>query len=105
MLQRYKTKFSFWSTVKPDKKLENHHENLESLLKQCQEKNLKLNKKKVKFQMTDVKFKGQILTADGLKMTAIRDIQTPKNVTEIVAAKPLQDLTCEKNRWQRAKVI
>ena len=39
------------------------------------------------------------------KMTAIRDIQTPKNVTEIVAAKPLQDLTCEKNRWQRAKVI
>ena len=68
--------------------LENHDENLEILLKQCRKKNLKLNKTKVKFRMTEVKFMGQILTADGLKpdeskVTAIRNIQTPKNVTEI----------------------
>ena len=47
--------------------LENHDENLENLLKRCREKNLKLNKKKAKFRMTDVKFMGQILTADSLK--------------------------------------
>ena len=47
--------------------LKNHDENLENLLKQCREKNLKLNKKKAKFRMTEVKFMGQILTADGLK--------------------------------------
>ena len=46
--------------------LENHDENLENLLKQCQKKNLRLNKK-AEFQMTEVKFKGQILTANGLK--------------------------------------
>ena len=68
--------------------LENHDENLEILLKQCRKKNPKLNKTKVKFRMTEVKFMGQILTADGLKpdeskVTAIRNIQTPKNVTEI----------------------
>ena len=73
--------------------------------------------------MTDVKFMGQILTADGLKpdelkVTAIRNIQTLKNVTEIQqflgcvnylarflpkasdTAKLLRDLTWEKNQWQ-----
>ena len=61
--------------------LENHNKNLENLLKQCWEKNLKLNMKKVKFQMTEVKFMGQILSADGMKpdeskVTAIRNSQT-----------------------------
>ena len=125
VLKRYTTIFSIWSTVKPDKKLENHRE---SLLKRCREKNLKLNKKKAKFRMTEVKFMEQILTADGFrpaesKVTAIRNIQIPKNVAEIQrslgcanclarflpkvsdTAKPLRDLTCEKNQWQKAKAI
>ena len=103
--------------------LENYDENLEILLKQCREKNLKLNKAKAKFRMTKVKFMKQILTADGLKpdeskVTAIRNIQTPKNVAEIQrflgcvnyltrflpkvsdTAKPLRHLKCEKNQWQ-----
>ena len=103
--------------------LENHYESLENLLKGCREKNLKLNKKKAKFRMTEMKFMGQILTADGLKpdeskVTTIRNIQIPKNVSEIHrflgcvnylakflpkvsdTVKPLRDLTCEKNQWQ-----
>ena len=66
---------------------------------------------------------GQILTADGLKpdeskVTAIRNIQTPKNVAEIQrflgcvnylakflpkisdTVKPLRDLICKKNQGQ-----
>ena len=43
--------------------LENHDKNLENLLKRCRENNIKLNKKKAKFQMTEVKFMGQILRA------------------------------------------
>ena len=97
--------------------LENHDENLENLLKRFREKNLKLNKKKAKFRMTEVKFMRQILTADGLKpdeskVTAIRNIQTPKNVAEMQrflgyanylakflpkvsdTAKPLRNLIC-----------
>ena len=101
--------------------LENHNKNLENLLKQCWEKNLKLNMKKVKFQMTEVKFMGQILSADGmkpdeLKVTAIRNSQTLKYVAEIYrflgcvnylaeflpnildTVKPLQDLTCNRKK-------
>ena len=78
--------------------------------------------------MTEVKFMEQILAADGFspaesKVTAIRKIQILKNVAEIQrslgcvnclarflpkvldAAKPLRDLTCEKNKWPKAKVI
>ena len=56
---------------------------LGEFIKMMSEKNLKLNKKKAKFRMTEVNYMGQILTADGLKpdelkMTAIWNIQTPK---------------------------
>ena len=49
---------------------------LGEFIKMMSEKNLKLNKKKAKFRMTEVNYMGQILTADGLKpdelkMTAI----------------------------------
>ena len=72
--------------------------------------------------MTEVRFMGQILTddclkSDELKVTAIRSIQTPKNVAEIqhflgcvnYLAKflpkvsdttKLRDLTSQKNQWQ-----
>ena len=73
--------------------------------------------------MTEVKFLRQILTADSLKpdeskVTAIINVQTPKNVAEIQrflgcvnylakflpkvsdTVKPLRDLICEKNQWQ-----
>ena len=73
--------------------------------------------------MTEVRFMGQILTddclkSDELKVTAIRSIQTPKNVAEIQqflgcvnylakflpkvsdTTKLLQDLTSQKNQWQ-----
>ena len=72
--------------------------------------------------MTEVRFMGQILTddclkSDELKVTAIRSIQTPKNVAEIQHflgcvnyltkflpkvsdTTKLRDLTSQKNQWQ-----
>ena len=67
--------------------------------------------------MTEMKFMGQILTADGFKPDESR-VMKPKNVAEIQrflacvnylarllpkvsdTVKPLRDLTCEKNQWR-----
>ena len=67
--------------------------------------------------MTEVKFMGQILTADSLKPDESR-VMKPKNVAEIQrflgcvnylarllpkvsdTVKPLRDLTCKKNQWR-----
>ena len=42
--------------------IRNHNDNLRNLMKRCQNKNLKLNKKKAKLALTEVKFIGHLIT-------------------------------------------
>jgi hypothetical protein len=44
----------------------NHDQNLVRLLERCRERNLKLNKSKLRFKQQSVKYNGHILTAEGM---------------------------------------
>ena len=51
----------------------------------CSEKNIKLNKDKIKLRLEEVKYMGHVLTRDGLKVDpeksrAINEMPAPTNV-------------------------
>ena len=48
--------------------IQDHDKHLEAFLNQCEERNLKLNDKKIKLRLTEVPFIGHVATADGLSV-------------------------------------
>ena len=55
-----------------------------ALMERCHQKNIKLNPTKLQFKLTEVKFMGNIITANGMKadpdkITAITTMPTPRN--------------------------
>ena len=62
-----------------------HNRNLEALLTRCHERNIALNRDKLKLQRKEVSFKGHILTGNGVKMDpdkakAVQDRPRPEDV-------------------------
>jgi len=47
--------------------LQDHDRNLLQLMQRCKEKNIKLNKEKVKLRSKEVPFMGHVITSEGLK--------------------------------------
>lgn len=99
-----------------------HDDHLEVFLQRCDEKNLKLNDKKIKLRMQEVPFIGHIATADGLsvdphKVQAIMEMPEPEDVAAIQRllglaqylnkflphlsdiTKPLRELTQRDTEW------
>ena len=58
--------------------LEQHDVRLRQVLDRCRESNLKLNKEKCHFRVSEVNYVGHVLSADGVK-------SDPKKVEGIVA--------------------
>ena len=61
-----------------------YDENLEKLMKKCQEKSSKLNKDKVRLRKTEIQYMGHFITAQGIrpdprKVDAINQLKTPRN--------------------------
>lgn len=57
-------------------------------MQRCREKNLKLNKQKLKFKMKEVSFMGHLITEAGLKpdpakIKAVRDMQNPSDAARV----------------------
>ena len=100
----------------------NHDDHLEVFLQRCDEKNLKLNVKKLKLRMQEVPFIGHIATAEGLsvdphKVQAIMEMPQPEDVAAIQRllglaqyvsmflphlsdiTKPLRELTQKDTEW------
>ena len=51
----------------------------------CKERNLKLNRSKIKFKQNSVKFLGHVVTSERVKpdpekIQAIQDMKTPENI-------------------------
>ena len=68
--------------------LEKHNENLEKVLKRCEEKNLRLNPAKVKLAQKEVEYVGQVLTGEGVKISqekvkAILDMPQPQTINNV----------------------
>ncbi len=66
----------------------NHDQNLVRLLERCRERNLKLNKSKLRFKQQSVKYNGHILTAEGMlpdpvKVEAITGMPRPRDKAEV----------------------
>ena len=66
----------------------NHDNAIESLLKRCRERGLKLNEKKMKFKLDQVTYMGHIFCKDGIKpdpekVKAILEMPHPDNVTSV----------------------
>ena len=66
-----------------------HNQNLRNVLQRCRERGLKLNRSKVKIALSSVPFFGHVLTDQGVmpdpnKVSAIAEIQTPKNKKELM---------------------
>ena len=103
--------------------MEEHDETLQKVLQRARERKIKFNKKKMKFRITEVKYIGDVITADGLKpndskIKAICDFKTPANKQDVMRllgmvnylgkyipnmatiTKPLRDLLKENIVWQ-----
>ncbi|XP_048747335.2 uncharacterized protein K02A2.6-like [Ostrea edulis] len=70
------------------KSVQQHNERLERVLKAVRHEKIKLNKKKCKIQMNEVKYMGHIFGEDGLKtcndrIKAISEFPEPTNVKEL----------------------
>lgn len=68
--------------------IQDHDRNLTAVLQRARDVGLKLNKDKFKLRQTEVKYMGNILTADGIrpdpdKVTAITDMRRPENVKAV----------------------
>lgn len=66
----------------------NHDQHLISLLDRCRERNLKLNKSKLRFKQKSVKYNGHILTTEGMlpdpaKVEAITEMPRPRDKAEV----------------------
>ena len=62
-----------------------HNRNLEALLKRCCERNIALNRDKLKLQRKEVSFMGHVLTGNGVKIDpdkarAVQDMSRPEDV-------------------------
>jgi transposase InsO family protein len=100
-----------------------HDKNLKHMLDKCRSVNLKLNKKKLKLRLEEVVYMGHKLTKDGVKAdpsktTAITELPTPTNVTQLQTflgcvtylakflpkltevCSPLRELTVRDAEWQ-----
>ena len=67
---------------------DDHDRNLQGLLVRCREKGVKLNHKKLRTEMDEVKYMGHILTAEGLKVDpekieAIMKMVAPQDVAGV----------------------
>ena len=65
-----------------------HDENLKNALQRARERNLKLNKEKVKLRMTEVPYIGHLLTSEGIKpdpkkVDAVQEIPQPTDVPSV----------------------
>eukprot|EP00057_Strongylocentrotus_purpuratus_P027755 XP_011682229.1 PREDICTED: uncharacterized protein K02A2.6-like [Strongylocentrotus purpuratus] len=65
-----------------------HDTKLRAVMQRCREKNLKLNKQKLKFKMKEVSFMGHLITEEGLKpdpakIKAVRDMQNPSDAAGV----------------------
>ena len=65
-----------------------HDENLEKLMKICQEKSIKLNEDKVRQRKIEILYKGHCITAQGIrpdlrKVDAINQLKTPRNTKQL----------------------
>lgn len=71
---------------------ESHNKNLETLLKTCQQKNIKLNKEKSVFKTTEVEFLGHVVTSQGLKPDPkkVEAILQMENPTDVAGVRRLQ---------------
>ena len=70
------------------KSLEEHDAHLDSFLRRCQEKGLKLNADKMEIQLKEITFMGHRITENGLhsdpeKVRAIMDMPPPTNLEEL----------------------
>ena len=68
--------------------IEDHNKKLHTLMQRCQEKNIKLNQKKAKLLMKEVKFMGHVISSEGLKpdpakIQAVIEMPTPQNVNDV----------------------
>ena len=65
-----------------------HDENLRALMTRCREKQVKLNRQKLKFKQTEVSFMGHLITKDGLKpdpakVKAVNEMPSPTDVAGV----------------------
>ena len=65
-----------------------HDENLRKFLKRASKCELKLNKKKCRFHMTELPYIGHVLTSEGVKpdpkkVSAIKDTEAPRNSEDV----------------------
>ena len=72
----------------PEEASKSHDAHLSTFLKRCEERNLKLNKEKVKLRQTEVPFIGHVATAEGLrvdphKVQAIQEMPPPTDVAGV----------------------
>ena len=71
----------FGSTLK--QATHNHARKLEAFLQRCQERNLKLNDKKLKLRLQEVPFIGHGLCVDPHKVQAIMEMPPPEDVAAV----------------------
>lgn len=63
-----------------------HDRNFRALMERCRERNLKLNKEKLKFRRKEVRFVGHLLTSEGVradpdKVKAVQNMPTSTDVS------------------------
>ena len=98
---------------------EEHDARLAAALKRLEDHNVTLNRDKCKFNQRSIKFLGHLIDQDGVradpdKTAAIRDMDTPKSITDLRRfmgmvrkftprttdlSQPLRDLLSTKNAW------
>ena len=66
-----------------EKAQEDHDENLQALMRRCQQKGIKLNREKFKYRLSEVTYVGHKITSNGIKsdptkVSAICKFDTPK---------------------------
>ena len=106
----------------PEEASRSHDMHLKAFLKRCEEKNLKLNDKKLRLRQTEVPFIGHVATAEGLrvdphKVQAIQEMPPPTDVAGVQRllgmaqylskflphladlTKPLRELTHQDSLW------
>ena len=65
-----------------------HEENVQNFLKRCENANVKLNKNKIEYKLSEITFMGHRITKDGLqvdreKVAAIEKFPKPENVSKL----------------------
>lgn len=66
-----------------------HDSNLESFIKKCQQKGIKLNREKSAYKCKEVPFHGHLLTTEGLKA----DRQKIKTINDMPRPEKLNDMS------------